>query len=184
MLRLRDIPNLITLARIVSVVPLAWLIALQMHGWALALGLAAGASDAIDGLLAKRFGWESRLGGVLDPIADKLLLVSAFIVLTAQGHLPLWLLALVILRDVVIVVGGIAYHYLVAPFDAAPMFVSKLNTLLQILLVLGVLAALSVTPWLQPWVAQGCLAVAVTTVISGLQYVWVYGRLAMAGGKK
>lgn len=167
-----------------SVVPLAWLIALEMHGWALVLGLAAGASDAVDGLLAKRFGWVSRLGGVLDPIADKLLLVSAFIMLAAQGLLPMWLLLLVIMRDVVIVVGGVAYHYVVAPFDAAPMLISKLNTLVQILLVLGVLAAQSVWPWLQPWVEVGGWLVAVTTLLSGVQYVWVYGRRAMVGVNK
>lgn len=174
----RDIPNLITLLRILMVPPFVWLLLEGRYLEALVLFFIAGFSDGLDGYLAKRHGWTSRLGGLLDPLADKLLLVSAFIALGYQGLLPVYLVGLVLLRDLVIVSGAVAYHYRVAPLDADPSWVSKVNTVLQIALVLLVIFnqvhALLSPFWMQMLEAMVVLA----TVWSGLDYVWTWGQRA------
>jgi cardiolipin synthase len=136
----RDIPNLISVARLLLVPPVVLLILERDYGLALLLFFVAGISDGIDGFLAKRNGWQSRLGGYLDPLADKLLMVSSLIVLGLEGLVPLWVTVAVVLRDVVIVGGALAYRSLVGRFEAAPSVISKINTGVQIILVLGVLA--------------------------------------------
>ena len=138
---LRHLPNLITLLRMLLVVPLCWLIADGHYDGALVVAAIAGLSDAVDGFLAKRYGWQSWLGGILDPIADKLLLMAGFLWLAFAGDVPGWLAALVIGRDLVIVGGAVAYYYLIGRFDAAPSRLSKLTTLVQIVFVLADLAA-------------------------------------------
>jgi cardiolipin synthase len=174
----RDIPNLITLLRFLMVPPFVWLLLDGRYGQALALFFVAGASDGLDGYLAKRHGWTSRLGGLLDPLADKLLLVSAFVTLGYQGLLPVYLVGLVLLRDVVIVSGAVAYHFRVARLDADPTWVSKVNTVLQIALVLLVILD-QVYPVPGPFWMQTLEAmVAFATVWSGLDYVWTWGRRA------
>ena len=160
------------------VVPLVWLLLVKSYGWALALAMAAGFTDAIDGFLARHFGWRSELGGILDPLADKFLLAAGFVVLTAQGELPVWLLALVLGRDLLIVIGGVSYHYAIAPVQAAPTLISKLNTCAQIGLVLVVLLALSVWPDAASWTYPMVLLVAATSLYSGVEYVWVWGMKA------
>ena len=126
-MRLEQIPNAISVARIILVGPTAWLLVNERYGAAFVLFLVAGASDALDGQLAKRFGWQTPLGGLLDPIADKLLLVVSFLCLGWLGELPAWLVGLVILRDLVIVSGATAYHFRVGPFEAEPMPPLKLT---------------------------------------------------------
>lgn len=186
MVRADQIPNAITILRMLAVAPLLWLLWQRQYALALMLAFAAGASDAVDGFLAKRYGWTSRLGGLLDPLADKLLLVSCFLVLTVQGHLPGWLLALVIGRDLLIIGGGTAFHFLVRPVEGEPSMLSKANTCLQIGLILWVLLDLA---WLELPMALGgglVVAVAATTVGSGLHYVWEWGRrawLALSRGR-
>ena len=116
----RHLPNALTVLRMVLVVPLAWMIRETRYDEAVVVAAVAGLTDALDGFLAKRLGWQSWLGGVLDPIADKLLLIAAFLWLAFAGDVPAWLAALVVARDLVIVAGAIAYHYLIGRFDAAP----------------------------------------------------------------
>ncbi|NEX22522.1 CDP-alcohol phosphatidyltransferase family protein [Thiorhodococcus mannitoliphagus] len=179
-----DLPNIISIIRLIAVVPVVYLLIQQQYLWALILFAVAGASDGLDGFLAKHYGWQSRLGGILDPLADKTLLVCCFLVLGAQDLIPLWLVLAVVLRDLVIVSGAVLYNYGVAEVDAAPIPVSKANTAIQILLVVAVLtdagfyalpdAALSALVW-------GCL---ITVLISGAQYVWVWGRKAARQGWK
>lgn len=173
----RHLPNLITVLRIVLVCPLFWLICEGRHGAALVVALVAGISDALDGFIAKRYGWQSRLGGMLDPIADKLLLVASFVALVLIGSLPLWLLLIVIGRDVVIVCGAIAYHYLIGTFAAAPSRLSKLTTLVQILCVLMELLRLSFMPDLAGRDVIH-VATAALTVLSGLHYVLAWSARA------
>lgn len=131
----RDTPNLITGLRILLVAPFLWLLLEERYGAALLLFVIAGVSDALDGFLAKYYGWTSELGELLDPIADKLLLIGAILALGWLNKLPGWLVALVIARDATIVGGAIIHHLRVAPFRAAPLLISKLNTLMQLLLV-------------------------------------------------
>ncbi|HWU51747.1 MAG TPA: CDP-alcohol phosphatidyltransferase family protein [Tahibacter sp.] len=169
---MRHIPNLLTVLRMLLTVPLAWLLRDGRYDAALLIALIAGFSDALDGYLAKRFSWQSRLGGLLDPVADKLLLVVCFVGLAEVGALPWWLALLVIGRDAVIVAGAIAYHNLVGPLTAEPSRLSKLTTALQILLILAVLLHLSrFAEWPQ-WFNVGLLtAVAAATLGSGIDYV-------------
>ncbi len=174
----RDIPNLITVGRILLVVPTSWALVEQYYQLALGLFLVAGVSDGVDGLLAKHYNWTSRLGALLDPLADKALLVCSYAALTWTGLLPLWLFALVILRDLVIVGGAVVYHLRVARLEAEPTWISKLNTVLQILLVLLVILE-QLSPWVQhAWIEPLVYAVALTTVWSGIDYVVVWSRRA------
>ncbi len=175
-----DLPNIITALRMAAVVPLTWLLIEQLYGAALVVAFVAGVSDAVDGFLAKRFDWASELGGILDPLADKLLLLSCFFVLTAQGQLPAWLLVLVLGRDLLIVAGGLAFHYWIRPVSAEPLALSKLNTFLQILLVLMLLVDLGWWPLADAWVVGVIWAVTASTALSGLQYVVLWGYRAIA----
>ena len=100
-------------------------------GWALALFIIAGLSDGLDGYLAKNYGWQTRLGGFLDPAGDKLLVAWTFGTLAYLGHIPVWLAVIVIFRDVVIVAGSFIYHYLVRRLEGEPTRISKLNTGLE-----------------------------------------------------
>lgn len=177
---LRHLPNTITLARILACPVLAWLIVAGNERTALWLAAAVGGSDVLDGFLARRFNWQSRLGGLLDPVADKLFLVSAMVALGLSGALPAWLIVLVVLRDLVIVAGAFVYHYRVQQLEAAPSVLGKLNTLMQVALVLAVLAGaagLSVPPWLPACLV---LAVAVLALASGAHYVAAWSARARA----
>ncbi len=176
---LRHLPNLITALRILLVLPLCWLIGAGRYSDALLVAAIAGLSDAVDGFLAKHFGWQSWIGGMLDPIADKLLLTAAFISLALAGELPFWLAALVVGRDFVIVLGAIAYHALVGRFDAAPSRLSKLTTAIQILYVLAELLRLSHWIDVPESLRSGMIAItAAFTLASGLHYVVVWGARA------
>lgn len=169
----RHIPNIISFCRILLVGPILWAISKQNYALAALLFVIASMSDGLDGYLAKRNGWTSRLGGILDPLADKALLVGMFLVLGWVGQLPVWLVALVIGRDIVIVAGSLAYHWLVEPFQARPLYISKFNTVCQILLVCAVVLSHGVWP-LPDWVTTGLIyLVALTTLLSGSAYVWL-----------
>lgn len=176
---LRHLPNLITALRIALVVPLCWLIDAGRYDGALLVAAIAGLSDAVDGFLAKHFGWQSWIGGMLDPIADKLLLTAAFLWLTLAGELPVWLTALIIGRDLVIVAGAVAYHALIGRFDAAPSRLSKLTTTIQIAFMLVELLRLS--HWIEMPPVLRAILIAITagfTLASGLHYVVVWGARA------
>src|SRR5712672_4872783 len=136
-----SIPNLITLARIILVPVVVWAIASNQMLFAFLLFAAAGVSDAVDGFLAKRFGMASELGAYLDPLADKVLIVSIYVSLGITGVIPLWIVILVVSRDIMIV-GAIILSWVVdRPVQIRPHFVSKLNTGVQILFAGLVLAA-------------------------------------------
>jgi len=175
----KDIPNLISALRIVLVIPVVWALLSEKYTTALILFAIAGFSDALDGFLAKRYHWESRLGSILDPIADKLLLVASFASLTWLGLLPAWLLWIVLGRDVVIVAGGLTYHYRLGQFDLTPLWSSKINTLLQILLVLAVILQQYVAiPLLDSIIQIGIWLVVASVVNSGTEYIAVWGLRA------
>jgi cardiolipin synthase len=175
----RDIPNLITVFRFFLVPPVVWLLLNDRFAAALVVFGVAGASDGIDGYLAKRFNWSSHLGALLDPLADKLLLVCSFVTLGFLGLIPYWLVALVILRDLVIVAGAVSYHYFVEHLVAEPSWASKLNTVTQILLVLAVMFAHGIRELPALWIEILLYSVMVTTIWSGIGYVWTWGRRAL-----
>jgi cardiolipin synthase len=171
------IPNIISSMRILVSLPIAILLARHRYLATLWLFAAAGGSDIVDGWLAKRFDWRSELGGVLDPVADKLMLATVFVTLTALRAVPVWLTAAVIARDCIIVLGASSYRALLGPVEARPSMVSKLNTLCQIVFLLDIIGAQRFS-WPPAWgVALGAL-VFVTVCVSGIDYVLVYGRMA------
>jgi cardiolipin synthase len=174
----RHLPNLLTALRMLMVVPLAWLILDGHYRGALLVAACAGATDALDGLLAKHYGWQSWLGGVLDPIADKLMLLACFLSLGMVGAHPFWLVGLVIGRDVVIVAGAVAYHHFIGRLSAEPTLLSKITTCVQICYVLAQL--LRLTHWFDvPLLTSSLMWAAIAfTVVSGLHYVLVWSRRA------
>jgi cardiolipin synthase (CMP-forming) len=174
-----NLPNLITLGRLL-LVPLAiWLILEAHYGAAFWVFIGAGASDGLDGFIAKRFNRRTWLGALLDPIADKSLLVSVYVTLGWADALPKWIVILVVFRDVMIVGGFLLIQTTAAPKRFDPLYISKLNTLAQIALVGFVLAqrgvgfgagALRLESYLM-------IAVAATTVLSGLSYLLRWARI-------
>ena len=172
------LPNAISLLRIALVAPILILILDGRFGWALALFWIAGFSDGVDGYLAKRFDWHTRLGALLDPIADKLLVAGTFITLAYAELIPIWLAAVVILRDVVIVIGATVYNFLVRPVQGEPTRVSKLNTALQLLFLMFVLSRAGFGWPDEITITVLGAAILVTVVISGVDYVWSWSRRA------
>lgn len=171
-----NLPNLITLARLLSVPIVVWAILADEMALAFWLFIAAGISDAVDGFLAKRSGTQTVVGGFLDPLADKTLLVSVFITLGKIGHLPLWIVILVVSRDLLIVGGAILFHTLTHALKPEPLMVSKLNTVAQIVLAATTLGELAMgADWhmaitLLIWAAAG------TTLASGGSYIVQWSR--------
>jgi len=170
-----QVPNLLTLLRIAACPVLVLLLRDSSYDLALIVFLAAGITDGLDGYIAKRFNCVSGLGAILDPLADKLLIASAYIMLALLEDIPFWLLVVVMFRDLVIVVG---YSILIMMGNEVPMkptYVSKFNTFLQISLMVVVL--IEQAAWVQIPLVIDVLIVGVllTTVISGLQYVWLWG---------
>ena len=176
-MNLRQLPNIISVFRILLVFPIIYLLLDHQYQQTLVLFVIAGVSDGVDGFLAKHYGWQTWLGGVLDPLADKFLLLSCFIALAWMDLLPWWLVVLVLLRDVVIIAGATYYYFRVDRIDAQPTFLSKFNTVSQIGLVVVVILAkiISLPPWV---VATMIVFVALTTISSGLDYVIAWSRKA------
>ena len=177
-MKLHHIPNILTAFRLLLVPPVVMLMLKDEFLPALVLFAVAGFSDALDGFLARRYHWTSRIGGLMDPLADKLLMVSSYITLGWLGLIPSWLVALVILRDLVIVTGAIIYNARIEQVEATPSIVSKLNTLAQILLVLSVLFSQAVVELPVWWIDTLIYSVLVTILWSGFGYVWTWGRRA------
>jgi cardiolipin synthase (CMP-forming) len=174
----RHIPNIISVIRILLVVPIAIALFHQRLAFAVLLFALAAVSDGADGFLARRFGWQSELGAVLDPIADKLLLATVFVTLILLKLVPLWLMVAAVARDVIIVSGAAAYRLFIGRLTAHPSLISKMNTLCQALFILAVVghAKFIVPPeWVVTWLGGLVFA---TVVVSGIDYVLVYGRRA------
>ena len=162
--------------RVLLVAPICWLLWYEQWPAALSLVAVAGASDGLDGFLARHYHWQSRLGGMLDAIADKVLLIGCFVILAARHETPLWLAAIVCGRDAVIAAGALAWRVLIGPIEPRPSLLSKACTLAQILYLLTVLLALACWPALRSY-ALGWL-VAALCVASGAHYVWYWSLRA------
>ncbi len=177
------LPNIISILRIFLVVPTVWFLLNHQYSYALAIFLIAGLSDGLDGFLARRFGWITRLGSFLDPLGDKLLLTAVYFVLGWQSHFPVWLVAVVIGRDVLIILGALAYRLLVQDISMKPLLISKLNTAFQIFLVLLMLFSLSTLPMaaqVPAWLTQTMIyLVFISSALSGLTYVVIWSRKAI-----
>jgi cardiolipin synthase (CMP-forming) len=175
---LRHLPNLICLTRIALLWPILVALSQRAYGIAAVCFLVAGVSDLLDGWLAKRFGWTSELGKWLDPLADKCLIVTVFVVMAWAGLVPRWLTAVVIARDVMIALGALTYLVWLGSPHGRPSFASKLNTLIQLAYLFGVLTykAIGFPPVML--LMLGTVITLVATVASGLGYVVEYSRRA------
>ena len=177
------LPNLITLLRLLLVVPIAASILGHHFGTALLLFAVASVSDGIDGFLARRFDWISRFGSMLDPIADKILLVTVFVLLTFTGYIPVWLAVVVIARDLIILTGATVYHILFGEYEFAPTFLGKFSTASQFTLVILMLVDLSVTD-LPAWLLSAMIwLVFAVSSLSGVDYVYTWTRKALAASR-
>ena len=176
-----NVPNIITLVRLGLVPIMAYYLANEAYEIALPIFLVAALSDLVDGYIARRFQLVSKLGATLDPIADKLNMLVATILLAWQMLLPLWLAIAIVVRDIVIVAGAIAYRLARGRLHIAPTRLSKINTFIEFTVLLLVMAAAA--GWFKPgvWMSTVFVIVFMTVVASGAQYVWVWGRKAVAG---
>jgi cardiolipin synthase len=167
------LPNFLTLLRIMAIPVFLILVNSQRYGAALCLFMAAGITDVIDGVLARLTDSKSDLGATLDPLADKLLLVSSFVILTWLHAVPPWLLILVLTRDVVILTGYLAIYFVSTPMEVAPTLVSKLNTFNEMFTIGFALLTLA-----RPDIPMAMVNLvtwyltATTTTISGIHYVY------------
>ena len=175
------LPNAISLLRIALVLPILLLILNGGFGWALGLFFVAGFSDGIDGYLAKRFDWHTRLGALLDPVADKLLVAGTFITLAYIQHIPVWLMVVVIMRDAIIVGGAVVYNFVVEPVQGEPTKISKLNTALELLFLLFVLSRAGFGWPDEITITVLGASILITVVISGVDYVLSWSSRARAG---
>lgn len=166
-----SLPNAITLARLLCVPVAVWLILNEELALAFWLFVAAGLSDAVDGFIAKRFDQRSALGALMDPLADKALLVSMYVTLGIANHLPNWLVILVVFRDILIVGGYLFTVALTQPIRSHPLAISKINTALQIALIAIVLAHIGLQLPDYGLVTVLIYAVGATTIASGAGYL-------------
>ncbi len=178
-----QLPNAITIGRILLILPIGYFIVIDDWIVVLVLLLIAGASDLLDGALARAFRWESRFGQVTDPIADKLTFGLVVVLLAFKHMYPIWLMVIVIGRDVAILVGAGMYRLLVKRLDVEPSFLSKLNTAVQV--AVPILIIIGTQDWpvseysliiLNPW---GYFVALGFAVVSGLDYAFFWGRRAI-----
>lgn len=177
-----SLPNFISLGRLLAVPLAVWLILTGKFGIAFWVFVAAGISDAVDGFLAKRLNAQTELGKVLDPLADKALLVGVYVTLGQAEHLPTWLVILVVFRDLLIVGGIILAHTLGHAVRMKPLVISKINTAAQILLAAGILGGLGLDLPVDQLIAPMVYLVAATTAASGAAYLVSWGRSVTIAG--
>jgi cardiolipin synthase (CMP-forming) len=177
---MRHLPNIICLVRIALIVPLLQAMVAGEQALILVLFSIAAVSDALDGYLAKRFQWTSDLGRILDPMADKLLLMSVFITAAWLDIAPWWVATVAVARDLVIGFGAIIFRLWFGRLRGRPSVISKINTGMQILYLLAVILASAIQ--LPPREVLDALAVVmvITTVASGTDYVLRFMRRAFA----
>jgi cardiolipin synthase (CMP-forming) len=175
-----ELPNIITLVRIGLVPIMAYYLVIETYRIALPIFLIVALSDLADGYIARKFKLASRLGATLDPIADKLSMLVATLLLAWQALLPIWLAIAIVARDTVIVLGALAYRLMLGRVEIAPTRLSKLNTAIEFTVLLLVMAAAA--GWFDAgaWTAAVFMVVFATVIASGAQYVWLWGRKALS----
>ena len=177
---MRHLPNLITGLRFLLIPALVLLLVEQRYTAAFAVFIVSALSDLADGLIARQWNVRTRLGAIADPLADKLTMLAVTLVLASQALVPVWLAAAIVIRDVVIMGGAVAFHFVVGRVDMAPSRLSKFNTVLEFSVLSALLAdaarAIEVTALLPPLF----VLVMATILASGAHYVWVWGRRALA----
>ncbi len=170
-----NLPNFLTLIRIVLIPFFLVLLASQLYFDALLVFILGGVTDALDGFIARRMNQKTSLGAILDPVADKLLLMSSFIMLGMMGGIPLWLVVLVVSRDTVILFGYVAISFLLDErLEVQPTIAGKLSTVFQLVTVGVVLLMLARSQLLESWLDDALVYLtAAATVFSGVQYLYL-----------
>jgi len=181
---MKHLPNAITVLRAALIPLLAWLLLERDYERSLALFVALGLSDFADGLIARHFNLRTRFGAIADPLADKLAMLTAVLLLAQHDWLPWWFALLVIGRDVLIVSGALAYHLLVGHIDMAPTWLSKVNTALEFLFLASVLAFGAGYLDDGAWFPIFLWLTSATVIASGAQYVVIWGRKAMQARRR
>jgi cardiolipin synthase (CMP-forming) len=173
------VPNIITLVRLGLIPVTAYYLVAQAYGIALLIFFIAALTDLADGYIARRFELTSALGATLDPIVDKLNILVATVLLAWQLLMPIWLAVAIVVRDVIIVVGALAYRLALGHVEIAPTRLSKVNTFIEFSVLLLVMAA--ATGWIDTgaFMATAFVIVFMTVVASGAQYIWLWGRKAI-----
>lgn len=174
---IKQIPNLLTTLRLFLIIPISLLLLNQNYSWAVSLFLVAAISDGLDGFLAKKMNSVSTFGLIMDPIADKFLLVSIYIVLTYLGQIPVWLCVLIVVRDLSIIAAVTGYFFVGGSKIIKPSLVSKANTFIQFILILYLIVT-SHFDFNSPIETILIGLVATTTIISGFDYAIRWIRLA------
>ena len=179
LIRMLNVPNIITLVRLGLVPAMAYYLADEAYEIALPIFLVAALSDLADGYIARRFKLVSTLGATLDPVADKLAMLVATVLLALKMLLPIWLAIAIVARDIVIVSGALVYRLARGRLDIAPTRLSKINTFIEFTVLLLVMAAGA--GWIETgvWMPTVFSIVFMTVVASGVQYVWLWGRKAL-----
>jgi len=177
---MRHLPNIICVVRIALIWPTIDALYGGRFWTALVLVAVCAISDGVDGWLAKRFNWQSHLGKILDPLADKLLLVSLFLTATWMNLVPWWLTAVVVGRDVMIGSGAVVFRLWFGPLQGRPTILSKINTGMQLAVVLAaILGAATGLPTPEMVMALAFVTL-LTTVVSGADYLAMFTRRALA----
>lgn len=174
MIAAKQIPNILTVIRILLIAPFAVFVYTQQYTEALIVFFIAGLSDGVDGFLARQFNWGSRFGAIADPLADKLLLMTAYVMLAWTEQIPLWLALLILGRDLGIVLGALIYHFCISHYDIRPSWLGKTCTMLQIIYVLAVILTLAEIRMPALVISGGVWLVAGITILSGAHYVSVW----------
>jgi len=173
------LPNLITIARILLIPVVAFFLLDYDYKLAFIVFMIAAAGDWLDGFLARRLNQMSQLGAVLDPVADKMTMMTVALLQAAQGMLPVWLAVVIVLRDAIIVSGAIAYRFIIGHIEMMPTRLSKANTLLEFGVLALVMAEaggfIDIADWLMPLF----LLLFVSVLVSGAHYVWVWRKKAI-----
>jgi cardiolipin synthase len=171
-----QVPNILTSIRIILTVPIVFTLLNGEYFTTTILFFIAGITDALDGFIAKKFNFSTRLGSILDPAADKILLTAAFFTMYIVDLMPLWLFILIFVRDLMIVTGAVGFFIgSDEKVQLEPSNISKINTALQIFLVLYIVLAQLYTP-LQNWMMELFIITATTTFLSGVDYTWLWVR--------
>lgn len=171
-----NVPNTISLFRLLLVPLVVYLLARSAYAYALAVFLLASLSDGIDGWIARHYDLRTPFGALIDPVADKLIILACLLMLTWLAWIPPWLTATMLARDLVIVSGAFAYRRLTGDVKITPTWLGKAHIALEFGLLCLVLANAAAFIAIAEWLPGLFMLVFATAVLSGVQYVWIWGR--------
>lgn len=181
----KQIPNALTIFRLILIAPFLVNIYQQAYVYAFYIFIIAGFTDGLDGWLARHFNWQTKIGSMIDPVADKLLVLSSFISLALIGYLPWWLVILVITRDLTISFGALIWITLIQrPLNFEPTRLSKYNTSFQLALVTLCLFELAYFEFPPSVIYSLIILTTITTTTSYVDYVWTWGNKAWSKPEK